>query len=435
MTAGPDSLGDLRARREALLAPSLSLSYRDPLQIVAGEGAYLIDESGRRYLDLVNNVCHVGHCHPHVVSAATDQMVLLNTNTRYLHRTVLDLAQRLVDALPGSLEVCFFVNSGSEANDLALRLARAATGRRGVVAVEGGYHGNLSSLIEVSHYKFSGPGGEGAPPHVAAIPMPDIFRGRYRADQPGVGERYAEHVSESAEALTQRGEAPGAFICEPILGCGGQIVPPENFLRRAFERSRDAGMVTIADEVQIGFGRVGDRFWGFELDSAVPDIVTLGKPFGNGHPLGAVVTTRAVARAFDNGMEYFNTFGGNPVSCAIGTAVLEVIEREALQAQASRVGGVFLKALGELSERHPVVGDVRGRGLFLGVELVEQGDSLTPAPGRATDTVEAMKLRGFLLSTDGPDHNVLKFKPPMVIEEAEALSVVAALDEVLTQGG
>lgn len=429
--SAPRSAEELLRDRRRVLGPSLGLAYRQPLDIVRGEGAYLVAGDGRRYLDLVNNVCHVGHCHPRVVEALRRQAATLNTNTRYLNDTVVEYARRLCASLPDALEVCYLVCSGSEANDLALRLARCATDRRGVIAVEGGYHGNLTSLIEISHYKLSGPGGMSRPPYVAMVPMPDGYRGRYRDGDGDLGRRYAAHVSEAAAVLVERGHPAAAFICESLLGCGGQIEPPKGYLAAAFELARGAGAVAIADEVQVGFGRVGDAFWGFELQKARPDVVTLGKPIGNGHPLAAVVTTREIAAAFDNGMEYFNTYGGNPVSCAVGLAVLDVIEEERLQERAARLGAFLLEGLRKLATRHAGIGDVRGRGLFLGVELVDDRQSRRPAAALATNLVEAMKERGFLLSTDGPDHNVVKIKPPLVIERDDLERLVGALDDEL----
>ena len=431
LTAGksPEEILRLRARH---LGPSLSVSYRAPLKIVRGEGAYLFDETGRAYLDCVNNVCHVGHAHPRVAEAACRQTAALNTNTRYLHDHLVDYAVRLTATLPDPLRVCFFVNSGSEANDLALRLARAHTGGTDVVVLDGAYHGNLSSLIEISPYKFDGPGGTGAPPHTHVVPMPDPYRGPYRRDDPGAGAKYAAHVGEAVETVRVSGRRLAAFFAEPIPGCGGQVVPPEGFFREAFAHVRAAGGVCVADEVQVGFGRVGSHFWAFETHGVVPDVVTMGKPIGNGHPMAAVVTTPEIAASFANGMEYFNTFGGNPVSCAVGLAVLDVIADEGLQANARRVGAYLTKRLTDLMTRHSLVGDVRGRGLFLGVELVRDRATLEPAAEEAAEVVERAKERGVLLSTDGPLHNVLKIKPPLVFSTADADRLADTLDAVLT---
>jgi len=380
LPGGVDARGprvDIAERRRTAMSRALSLAYDEPLHIVRGEGAYLFDASGRRYLDLVNNVAHVGHCHPRVVAAGARQMATLNTNTRYLHASVVDYARRLAATLPDPLHVCFFVNSGSEANDLALRLARAHTGRDEVHVLDHAYHGHLSSTIELSPYK--------APPARARVtPLWEL---------PAV-------------------EAPAAFFAEPILGCAGQVVPPPGYLASAFEAVRAAGGLCVADEVQTGFGRVGSHFWAFELGGVVPDIVTMGKPIGNGHPLGAVVTTPEVAASFVGGMEYFNTFGGNPVSAEIGLAVLDVIADERLQAHARDMGARLQEGLG-----------ARGAGLFLGVQLDSRAE--------AARVKEALKARGILISTDGPDEDVLKIKPPLVLSNEDADFVLSAFADVL----
>ncbi len=422
----------IRSERKEHLSATLSLSYRNPLHIVRGYRSFLYDSDARRYLDMVNNVCHVGHCHPRVVRAANAQMAVLNTNTRYLHRNIVDYAERLTAKLPDSLEVCFFVNSGSEANDLALRLARIHTGRTDTLVLDGAYHGNLSSLIEISPYKFDGRGGRGAPPHVHKLPMPDGFRGKFRSSDPGYGSKYVADARETIEKLAAENRPIGAFIAESILSCGGQIVLPPQYLRDMYRVVHDAGGVCIADEVQVGFGRVGSHFWAFETQDAVPDIVTMGKPIGNGHPLAAVVTTRAIAESFQTGMEYFNTFGGNPVSCAIGLAVLDVIEDEKLQNNAAELGEYLMNGLRVLKNQHPIVGDVRGRGLFLGFELVKDGD-LTPAAEQATYLVNRMREEGVLNSTDGPLENVIKLKPPIVFTKSNADFFLDKLSNILTE--
>jgi 4-aminobutyrate aminotransferase-like enzyme/Ser/Thr protein kinase RdoA (MazF antagonist) len=423
----------LAAERRRRLGPSLSLSYREPLEIVRGAGAHLYDETGREYLDMVNNVAHVGHCHPRVARAGARQMTVLNTNTRYLHPSILRLAARLGESLPGRLSVCFFVCSGSEANELALRMARAATGGRDVIVVDGAYHGNTQTLVDVSPYKHGGPGGGGAPEWVHAVPMPDDYRGLYRREDPDRGAKFAAHVGEAAGRVTLSGRKPAAFLCESILSCGGQVELPPGYLAAAYGHARAAGALCIADEVQVGFGRVGSHFWAFETQGVVPDIVTMGKPIGNGHPLGAVVTTPEIAAAFANGMEYFNTFGGNPVSCEIGLAVLDVLRDERLQERARRVGGRLKAGLELLAERHEIIGDMRGLGLFLGIELVLDRRSRAPAPREASYVVERMKDHGILLSTDGPDHNVIKMKPPLVFSESDADRALEAYDRVLSE--
>jgi 4-aminobutyrate aminotransferase-like enzyme len=360
-------------------------------------------------------------------------MAVLNTNTRYLHDHIVEYARRLTETLPEPLRVCFFVCSGSEANELALRLARTATGGSDVIVLDGAYHGNTSQLVAISPYKFDGPGGAGAPPHVQTIPMPDDYRGLYRRVLPERGQAYAAHVREAASRSRRRGARPAAFICESLLSCGGQIELPPGYLAAAYRHARDAGAVCIADEVQVGFGRVGSRFWAFETQGVVPDIVTMGKPIGNGHPLGAVVTTPEVAARFANGMEYFNTFGGNPVSCAIGLAVLDVIRDQGLQEHALLVGSRLKAGLAHLGERHAIVGDARGLGLFLGIELVRGRETLEPAGDEAAYVVERMKDHGVLASTDGPLHNVIKLKPPLVFDERDAQRVLDVLDSVLAE--
>ena len=437
---GPDTWAnaeppaDLLERRHVDLGPSLSTSYRAKLTIVRGDGAWLVDHTGRHHLDCVNNVCHVGHAHPHVVEALARQAAVLNTNTRYLHRTILDYAERLAATFPDPLRVVYFVNSGSEANELALRMARTVTGRHDVVAVDWGYHGNTNDLVEISAYKFNRRGGGGRQPHVQLAELPDPYRGRLRSYEPAAGQAYGDDVAAAiARAVDHDSRGPAAFIAESISGCGGQVVFPDGYLARAYEHARAAGALCIADEVQVGFGRVGRAMWAFELQGVVPDIVTLGKPMGNGHPLAAVVTTAEIAGAFANGMEWFNTFGGNPVSCAVGMAVLDVIEGEGLQARALDTGSYLVDGLRTLQQRHEAIGDVRGEGMYLGVDLVTDRGTREPATAFAGDVAERMRARGVLISTDGPADNVLKLKPPIVFGRAEADVLLDELDAVLSR--
>jgi 4-aminobutyrate aminotransferase-like enzyme len=313
--------------------------------------------------------------------------------------------------------VVFLVNSGSEANELALRIARTVTGRRDVVAVDWGYHGNTQACVDVSAYKFNRKGGAGKPDHTHLAELPDPYRGRFGADGPA----YAAAIAELPSAA--------AFIAESISGCGGQVVFPDGYLAEAYRKARTRGALCIADEVQVGFGRVGSHMWAFETQGVVPDIDTLGKPIGNGHPLGAVVTTPALAAAFANGMEWFNTFGGNPVSCAAGMAVLDVIEAEGLQANALRTGNHLLTRLRALD--HPLIGDVRGLGLYIGVDLVTDRATKAPATALASDVANAMRDVGVLISTDGPADNVLKIKPPIVFDVTHADALADALSRVL----
>lgn len=431
--AASRSLEEILRQRQARLGPSLSVSYRRPLKIVRGYKQYLYDQDGQAYLDSVNNVPQVGHSHPRVVRAIQSQMAVLNTNTRYLHDNIVEYARRLSQTLPQPLGVFFFVNSGSEANDLALRLAWAYTGRREVIVVDGAYHGNLSSLVEISPYKFDGPGGRGAPPHVKKVVVPDVFRGPFRRPDPEAGRKYAQSVEEVIEGLRLQGFSPAAFIAESLMSCAGQIVLPDGYLRSVYRAVRAAGGVCIADEVQVGFGRVGTHFWGFETQGVVPDIVTLGKPMGNGHPLGAVITTPEIAASFRTGMEYFNTYGGNPVSCAAGLAVLDVIRDEGLQANALAVGNRLRTGLEMLKGRYPLLGDVRGLGLFLGLELVRDRRTLEPADVEASYIVERMRDKRVLASTDGLYRNVIKVKPPLIYTKDNADTFLGKLEEVLQE--
>jgi 4-aminobutyrate aminotransferase-like enzyme/Ser/Thr protein kinase RdoA (MazF antagonist) len=417
--------------RRRYFSPSVRLAYRQPLLIVRGWRQYLYDEHGRAYLDCVNNVAHVGHSHPRVVRAIGEQTAVLTTNTRYLHENLVRYAERLCATLPEPLRVCFFVNSGSEANELALRLARAHTRGRDIIVIDQAYHGHTTSLIDISPYKFNGPGGGGAPAHVHVVATPDTYRGPHRRDDPRAGIAYAQEVGEVIERIQARGGKLMAFIGESLMGCAGQIVLPDGYLAEVYRLVRGVGGVCIADEVQVGFGRVGSHFWGFQTQGVVPDIVTMGKPIGNGYPLGAVVTTPEIAASFETGMEYFNTFGGNPVACAAGLAVLDVLEEEQLMSNALMVGNHLLLRLGELMARHPIIGDVRGKGLFIGVELVRNRTTLEPASAEAAYIVNRMKELGVLLSTDGPFANVVKIKPPLVFRHEDAEFLTAMLDRVL----
>jgi 4-aminobutyrate aminotransferase-like enzyme/Ser/Thr protein kinase RdoA (MazF antagonist) len=422
----------LNARRQRI-GPSLRLSYEMPLEIARGNGQFLFDRDERGYLDCVNNICHVGHSHPKVVAALSKQAAILNTNTRYLHPYLIEYSERLTATLPDPLSVCYFVNSGSEANELAVRMARTHTGRQDVIVLEGGYHGNTQTLIDLSPYKCEGPGGRGLPDWVHKVSNPDPYRGPYRSTGEDAGRSYAEHVREVCERLAEEKRPPALFLCEPILGCGGQIVPPEGYLREAFRHVRSTGGLCVVDEVQVGMGRVGSHMWAFETQDVVPDIITMGKPIGNGHPLGAVVTTPDIARSFDNGMEFFSSFGGNPVSMAVGIAVLDVIEEERLCERATRVGGFLVEGFRALARNHPEIGNVRGMGLFIGVELVRDRESRTPATGETSLLVERLKADGILLSSEGPHQNILKIKPPMQFGETDADLLLGAVARALTE--
>lgn len=419
----------LLSYRKQHLGKSLSLQYKVPIKMVRGDGAYLMDQHGKKYLDTVNNVAHVGHEHPAVVRAAQEQTALLNTNSRYLHENIDLFAKELLETLPAELSVLHFVNSGSEANELAIRMVKAVTGQRDIIASEVGYHGNSNMCIDISSYKFDGHGGHGAPEHTHIFPLPDAFRGKYRGED--VGDKYANEVQKCIENIHKKKRKPGAMIVEPIISCGGQIELPKGFLPKAYEYIRSAGGLCISDEVQVGCGRMGKTFWGFQLYDAVPDIVTIGKPLGNGHPLAAVACTPEVAEKFANGMEYFNTFGGNPVSCAIGLEVLRTVKREGLQQNALKVGEYLKSQLKALSQEFSIIGDVRGQGLFLGIELVDK--ALNPLAEQTDYLANRMKEHGILMSTDGPDHNVLKIKPPLVFSHENAKELLFYLRKILAE--
>eukprot|EP00536_Pseudo-nitzschia_multiseries_P013822 jgi/Psemu1/320538/estExt_fgenesh1_pm.C_6180004 len=425
---------------------TLNISYANSggLMMMQGKGSKMMDETGRSYLDTRNNVCHVGHCHPRVVEAVSRQLATLNTNTRYLHPNVCALAEKLCDKCPEPLEVVVFVNSGSEANDLALRLARAYTRSKNTIVVDGAYHGHTLGVLEVSPYKYEHTKefdletqGNGIGPyktpgnHVWKVPCPDVYRGPHQGSNAGT--KYASYVKAACDHYKSRGESIGAFIMEGGMSVGGVILPPDDFVRQSVDAVRNAGGVFIADEVQTGFGRLGNSFWAFEQGDhgIVPDIITIGKPFGNGMSLGAVVTTRAVADHFDlMGVEYFNTFGGSPVAAAAGLAVMDVLEDENLQEHAFTMGKYlkdrFWKVQNETienSSRKPMnvcIGDIRGSGLFLGIELVRDLETKEPAPLETSYICTLLKQKyDILTSIDGFNDNVLVIKPPMVFSKAD----------------
>jgi 4-aminobutyrate aminotransferase-like enzyme/Ser/Thr protein kinase RdoA (MazF antagonist) len=419
------------AARRARLGGNLSLSYRRPLKIVRGWRQFLYDADGRAYLDAYNNVPVCGHSHPRVVAAIQRQVALLNTNTRYLHDNVLRYAERLTALLPAPLSVCFFVNSATEANELALRLCRTRTGRSDMIVLEDAYHGHSNTLVDISPYKFAGRGGAGRKAWVHVAPLADDYRGAYRRADPQAGAKYAAAVAQ----LLGDGVRPAAFIAESLPSVGGQIVFPPGYLAGVYAAVRAAGGLCIADEVQTGFGRIGHPFWGFETQDVVPDVVVLGKPIGNGFPLGAVVTTPDIAAAFDNGMEFFSTFGGNPVACAAGLAVLDVIADERLADNSAQVGASLKSQLAALAARHAIIGDVRGLGLFLGVELVRDRMTLEPAVEETDFVVNRLRDAGILAGTEGRHHNVVKIRPPLCFSAGDAAFLAGTLDGILGEDG
>jgi 4-aminobutyrate aminotransferase-like enzyme/Ser/Thr protein kinase RdoA (MazF antagonist) len=424
---------DLLQQRKEYIGRNLSVSYKKKLKIVKSALQYLYDDKGRTFVDCVNNPSHVGHCHPVVVKRMQKQIATLNTNTRYLNDNMMEYAKRLTATLPSSLSVCYFTNSGSEANDLAIRMSRHFTKQNDIIVLDHAYHGTSTVAMEMSPYKFDSKGGFGKMPWIHKAINPDMYRGPYKYGDEKAGEKYAADVQHIIDNLKKEGKAPAVFICETLLGVGGQIPLPPNYLKEVYRYVKAAGGVCIADEVQVGFGRVGDKFWGFELQEVVPDVVVMGKPIGNGHPLAAVVVTNEIANAFNNGMEYFNTFGGNPISMATGLAVLDVIQDEEMQQHAKEVGNYLMDGLKKLMNKYPLISDVRGHGLFIGAEMVKDRTTLEPAVEEIDLVVEMIKDKGFLLSTDGPLHNVLKIKPPMPFNKQNADELVQLLDETLGQ--
>mmetsp|Transcript_7169 Transcript_7169/g.9294 ORF Transcript_7169/g.9294 Transcript_7169/m.9294 type:complete len:528 (-) Transcript_7169:195-1778(-) len=428
---------------------SVSYSNSNPLMIVRGNGSKLYDENNVEYLDTRNNVGHVGHSHPKVVYEIAKQAAAINTNTRYLHPNHVRLADKLLQKCPSPLKRVFFVNSGSEANDLALRLSRAYTKKKHVIVVEHAYHGHTVEAINISPYKFAKAGGVGQQPWVHVVSAPDIYRGVHRTtqnntqaqmqatvDEETATKLYSKQVLDICAELTEKKGNDGlaAFFIESGMSVAGVILPPEGYLKECFEAVRKVGALCIADEVQVGFGRFGDSFWAFEHGGVVPDIVTCGKPFGNGMPLAAVITTDQVANAFESeGIEYFNTFGGNPVSCAAGLAVLDALEQEHLMENAAQVGKFLRSELVQLSEKTPYIGNIRGRGLFIGIDFVVDKETRTAAPAHASTVTTRLKEKHHILtSIDGPHNNVIVMKPPMVFSLNDAKQFLACLEECLT---
>jgi 4-aminobutyrate aminotransferase-like enzyme/Ser/Thr protein kinase RdoA (MazF antagonist) len=416
-------------KRLQVVSPLLSVSYKDPIVMEKAAFQYMYDSSGNSILDAYNNIPHVGHCHPKVFAAGQNQMAALNTNTRYLYPELSSYAEHLLSKFPKSLNKVFFVNSGSAATDLAYRMAYAHTKRKSIMVMEHGYHGNTQIGMEISDYKFSNEKGAGKQNHVLKVAIPDTYRGVYGSENPDSGLKYAE---DAIAQMKEFGNKIGAFITEPIVGCGGQVPLAEGYLKALYPAIREQGGVCISDEVQTGFGRLGYFFWGFEAHDVVPDIVILGKPMGNGHPMGAVVVNNEISASFGQGVEFFSSFGGNPVSCAIGKAVLEVIEEEKLQENAKEVGDCYQSLLEGLKSRYNVIGDVRGSGLFIGVEIVKEGTS-EPDTALAQYIKNEFRKANILISTDGPFDNVLKSKPPLCFSIENAKSVVDCLEGILSE--
>ena len=427
----PPSFEDLQREREIRFPKNLKLSYQKPCLLLRGWRHYLYDEMGRPYLDAYNNVPHVGHAHPRVQQVVTDQLGKINTNTRYLHPAQVEFANALTAKMPRGLSVCFFLNSASEANEVALRLARVKSQGHDIIVPDHGYHGITTGAIDISAYKFNGPGGEGPKDWVQVVSVPDTFRGAYKRDDPEAGMKFAEDVDGAIDNINRRGSKLAGFIAETFPSVGGQLVPPAGYLKSVYEKVRGAGGLCIADEVQTGLGRLGKYYWGFEQQQVVPDIVVLGKPLGNGHPVAALVTTPEIAESFVTGMEFFSTFGGSTLSCVVGREVLAIVDDEGLQKNAEDTGQYLIERLNEMKKRHPVVADVRGMGFFIGVELVDDYETVKPATAVAGYVINRLRECRILIGSDGPHDNVLKIRPPLTFTKDDAYRLVTTLDEIL----
>jgi 4-aminobutyrate aminotransferase-like enzyme len=412
-------------RRQKLLGPAYRLFYQNPVHLVRGQGVYLYDKQGTQYLDAYNNVACIGHCHPRVTQAIAAQLALLNTHTRYLHEDVLAYAERLLATLPEALGHIMFTCTGSEANDLALRIARAHTGNQGIIVTRLAYHGVTSALAELSPSL-----GQAVPlgKTIRLIDAPDYYRGHK-----AVGETMAANIKAAIADMAQHGIKPAALLVDTIFSSDGVFSHPIGFLKPAVAAIKEAGGLFIADEVQAGFGRLGAGLWGFARHGVEPDIVTMGKPMGNGHPLAAMACKPEVIAAFGTNTRYFNTFGGNPVSVAAGQAVLDVIEQEGLIANAKRVGEILRLGLNDLAGRYDCIGDVRGAGLFIGVELVSNRTTKTPDAKLSTAVVNALREKHILISAAGPHANILKIRPPLPFSQGNADQLLSALSAVLKQ--
>ena len=413
-------------QRHKFIPSILSLSYSKPVYMNRAAFQYMYDAYGNTFLDAYNNIPHVGHAHPKVVEAGQKQMAILNTNTRYAYDLLNEYSERLLAKFPSKLNKVYFVNSGSAASDLAIRLARHHTGHNNIMVMEHGYHGHTQTGIDISDHKFSNNNGPGQKPFILKTPIPDTYQGKYKDENAGL-----KYAREAIGLLKENKKTVAAFIAEPILGCAGQVPLAPNYLKNLYPAIREQGGVCISDEVQTGFGRLGEYFWGYEAQEVIPDMVILGKPMGNGHPLGAVITTDEIADSFNRGVEFFSSFGGNPVSCAIGLAVLDVIEEEGLQQNAMLVGNYYKKILNDLKNDFECIADVRGSGLFLGVEIVN--DEQLPDTRLAGILKNDLRNRNILISTDGPYDNVLKSKPPLCFTKADAEKVVRNIYEILKE--
>ncbi|MDB5553037.1 MAG: 4-aminobutyrate aminotransferase [Rhizobium sp.] len=419
----------LLARRERLLGRNMSTFYQDPVHLVKGEGVWVWDADGRKYLDCYNNVPHVGHCHPRVVDAICRQASMLNTHTRYLHEGILDYVERLTATFDASLDTAILTCTGSEANDIALRMAQAVTGKTGVIATDHTYHGNTTAVSQLST-RMPPVGGYGG--HVRHVPAPDGYRPLGGVPGEAFTDAWAVALEAAIEDLRKTPFGFSALIIDPFFANEGFPDLPDGFLQKAAAIVKKAGGLLIADEVQPGFGRTGTHMWGHQRAGIVPDVVTLGKPMGNGHPIGGVVANSETLNAFRKAFRYFNTFGGNPVSCAAAMAVLDVLRDEKLQDNAREVGAYAVAGLADLADKHAIIGNVRGSGLFFGAELVLDRAEKTPAPDIATRVINDMRERGVLMGKLGVKQNATKIRPPMPFSKGDADFMLSTLDDVLS---
>lgn len=417
-------------KRRRLLGPNMSLFYDDPVHLVRGQGVWVFDADGRKYLDCYNNVPHVGHCHPHVVEAIAKQAATLNTHTRYLHDSILSYAERLTAKFDDPLSSMIMVCTGSEANDIALRMAEAVTGKRGIIVTDHTYHGNTTAVAALSSTNRAS---TSQTDHIRFVPAPDSYRPPHDMTPEEHAADFAHHVEKAIDDLERSGVGfAGLLIC-PFFANEGFPDLPENWLAPTVKAVKNAGGLLIADEVQPGFGRIGSHMWGHQYQGFTPDVVTLGKPMGNGHPVAAVITSDDIISAFRTSFRYFNTFGGNPVSVAAANAVLDVIETENLMKNADQVGAYAKAELSRLSENHPIIGNVRGKGLFFGTELVLDKSDKSPATDIAYQVANLMRQNGILMNKLGIHYNTTKMRPPMPFSMENADLMIEVFDHVLTQ--
>ncbi|MBT7109303.1 MAG: aminotransferase class III-fold pyridoxal phosphate-dependent enzyme, partial [Proteobacteria bacterium] len=416
-------------KRNKFLGNASQISYSEPVNLVKGEGVWLFDSNDKAYLDAYNNVPHVGHCHPRVVASIAKQTATLNTNTRYLYDALPAYAENITSTLPPELDTCFFVSSGSEANDLAWRLSKNWTSQTGGLVIENAYHGVTDAVFDLSPAEAID--GSTLKSHIEEIKAPDDYRGPWKRDDPDRGLHYAAYAGEAINKLMQKGHSPAAFLMDMIMSSSGIIVPLPLYTEEVYNRVKNAGGLFVADEVQSGFGRLGKAMWGFEIAGVTPDIVTFGKPIAAGYPMGLVVTRKEIAEKFERHSEFFSTTGGNPVACAAANMVLQVIKDEELMRNADSIGKLLVDGIRELADRYPIIGDVRGSGLFIGVELVKDVETLEPAALEAKSITDALKDEGVLIGVDGTHSNVLKIRPPMVINESNAKFLLQTFQQVL----